>query len=94
MRADIFALGVTLHVLLTNYDVAQNLWNFPPVTTLNADVSRRMEEVIGRATQVKVEKRYTSVAELRAALLRCRGGKQIAQHLPTAGLIGASVATQ
>lgn len=80
-RSDIFALGVTLHVLLTNYDVEQNPWNYPPASTLSAGVSQRLEQVIGKATEMEVGKRFQTIAEIREALLRCKGGKESVQHL-------------
>ena len=86
-RSDIFALGVTLHVLLTNLDVAANPWNYPPVRSLNSALSKRLEQTIERATELEVEKRYPSVVEMRAALLRCRNGMRIARSLPTSGLL-------
>lgn len=71
-RSDIFALGVTLHVLLTDYDVEQTPWNYPPVTTLNPQVSQAMERVIAQATEMQVVMRYQRVAEMRDALLACQ----------------------
>lgn len=84
-RSDIFCLGVTMHVLLTNFDVGQNPWNYPPVRVLNSSVSPSLEQVIARATEIEVNKRYASIAEMRKALLRCKGAKRIAASLPTAG---------
>jgi serine/threonine-protein kinase len=81
----VFALGVTLHVLLTNLDVASKPWNYPPVRTLNPAVSKRLEQAILRATELEPDKRYQSIGELRAALLRCRNGSRIAASLPTSG---------
>lgn len=86
-RSDVFALGVTLHVLLTNLDVASNPWNYPPVRTLNSQVSKRLEQTIQRATELEIEKRYQSMVEMRAALIRCRNGARIAAGLPTSGLL-------
>ncbi|MBK8048776.1 MAG: protein kinase [Anaerolineales bacterium] len=70
-RSDVFALGVTLHVLLTDYDVEQSLWSYPPVTTLNPQISATLERIILRATEMRVSDRYQRVAELRDALMAC-----------------------
>lgn len=70
-RSDVFALGVTLHVLLTDYDVEQTPWSYPPVTSLNPEVSPQMERIIAKATQLHVAERYQAVADLRAELLAC-----------------------
>ncbi len=71
-RSDIFALGVTLHVMLTEYDVEQSPWSYPPARTLNPEVSPALERVIVRATAMRVADRYQSAAELHAALLACQ----------------------
>lgn len=73
-RSDIFALGVTLHVLLTGYDVEQSPWSYPPVRTLNPQISPAVEQAVARATELQVAKRYQSAAELRQSLLACQGG--------------------
>lgn len=71
-RSDLFSLGVTLHVLLTDYDVEQSPWSYPPVRTLNAGVSPALERIIAKATAMNVAERYQSAAEMRAALDACR----------------------
>lgn len=80
-RADIFALGVTLLVLLTGYDVTQNPWRYPPVRQLNAQVSEGLEQVINKAVALKVQERYQSIAEVRKALKSCKGAKKILASL-------------
>lgn len=83
-RSDIFALGVTLHILLTNFDVEQNPWNYPPASTLNPAVSIRLDQVIAKATELDMGARYQSIDEMRAALLQCKGARSIARQLPKA----------
>ena len=68
-RSDIFALGVTLHVLLTDYDVEQTPWHYPPVRTLNPQVSPQLEQIVAKATAMRVDERYQTAAEMRTALL-------------------------
>ena len=68
-RSDIFALGVTLHVLLTDYDVEQTPWHYPPVRTLNPQVSPQLEQIIAKATAMRLDERYQTAAAMRAALL-------------------------
>ena len=84
-RSDIFSLGVTLFVLLTNFDVAQNPWKYPPVRSLNPVISGRLEQAVAKATQSKMDQRYQSVAEFRTALMRCKGAKEISSNLPLPG---------
>jgi len=82
-RSDIFALGVTLLVLLTAYDVTQNPWAYPPASKLNPQVSARLEQVILRAVKLKVVERYQSIGELREALKTCKGARKIFATLPS-----------
>jgi len=85
-RSDIFALGVTLLVLLTSYDVSQNPWEYPLARRLNAHISEQMEAVIAKAVQLQVKDRYQSVQELRDALLQCNDARQILATLPSTKL--------
>ena len=68
-ESDIYALGATLHHLLTGRDPRDEPpFSFPPVYGLNPAISKRTSEAIQRALQMKPEDRYRSVAEFRAAL--------------------------
>lgn len=80
-RSDIFALGVTLHVLLTGYDVEQTPWKYPPIRTLNPQVSPQLEQIIVKATAMRVDERYQTAAEMRAALLATPGASQAGSRL-------------
>ena len=82
-RSDIFALGVTLLVLITGYDVTQNPWSYPPARQLNAQVSDRLEQILAKAIKLKVDERYQSIAEVRKSLKNCKGAKQIFATLPS-----------
>ena len=82
-RSDIFALGVTLYVLLTNYNVEQNPWNYPPARTINSAVSKPLEQVLAKATELELDKRFQTVEEMRTALLRDENGKILIQTLPS-----------
>lgn len=80
-RSDIFALGVTLHVLLTGYDVEQTPWHYPPVRTLNPEVSPQFEQIIAKATAMRVDQRYQTTAEMRAAFLTPHGASPAGPRL-------------
>ncbi|MBX3013603.1 MAG: protein kinase [Caldilineaceae bacterium] len=82
-RSDIFALGVTLLILLTAYDVTQNPWAYPPARQLNAQVSARLEEVILKAVKLKVQERYQTIAEMRSTLKLCKNAKKILATMPS-----------
>ena len=66
--SDVYALGATLHHLLTGRDPESKPFKFPPARQLNPRVSPRMEAVVQKATQLKPADRYQSIAEMKAAL--------------------------
>jgi serine/threonine-protein kinase len=67
-RSDIYALGVTMHRLLTLYDPTDTPFNLPPVRRLNAAVSTKVEQIIERATFMEPRRRYQTTAEMKQAL--------------------------
>ncbi|MGC9398126.1 MAG: protein kinase domain-containing protein [Anaerolineae bacterium] len=67
-RADIYALGATLHQLLTLEEPRTHLMNLPPVRKLNRNVSRRVAEAIDKAVDMDKRKRHQSMAEMWEAL--------------------------
>jgi len=67
-RSDIYALGVTLHHLLTGYDPSTTPFALPKVRQLNLAVSVRTEAAIERATQRDPAHRFQTVAEMKQAL--------------------------
>lgn len=77
-RADIYALGVLLHQLLTLRDPTTELWKFPPVRKLAPSVSRRVETALLKAVELNKSTRHQSMAEFWAAL---SGEKPAWEHL-------------
>jgi len=75
-RADVYALGATLHHLLTLRPPAAKPFHFPPVRQLNPGVSPRVEAAIMKAVDSNKGKRHQSVEEMWEALL----GKPPAQY--------------
>lgn len=67
--SDVYALGATIHHLLTGRDPESGPFKFPPVRQLNPRVSPRTEAVILRATQLRPADRYQTIAAMRAALI-------------------------
>jgi outer membrane protein assembly factor BamB/tRNA A-37 threonylcarbamoyl transferase component Bud32 len=70
-RGDIYALGATMHHLLTKRDPRLE----PPFTfhecpprSLNLEVSERLETVVMKALQYEIEDRYSSAEEMKLAL--------------------------
>jgi predicted ATPase/DNA-binding SARP family transcriptional activator len=73
-RSDIYALGATLHHLLTRRDPREEiLFSFhdTPPRSLNPDISEELEAVILRAVEHNPEDRHQSAEELKTALLAC-----------------------
>ena len=73
-RSDIYALGATLHHLLTRRDPRKEApfsFHDAPPRSLNPAISDDLEAVILKATEVLPEDRYQSAEEMRAALLAC-----------------------
>jgi len=73
-RTDVYALGATLHHLLTRRDPRKEApFTFREALprTLNPAVSEALEAVILRAIEYSPEKRYQTADEMRAALLAC-----------------------
>jgi serine/threonine protein kinase len=67
-RTDIYALGVTLHQLLTLRDPAISKFIFPPVQQLNPRVSRRVAQAIAKAIQRDPKERFQTALEMKQAL--------------------------
>ncbi len=71
-RSDLFALGSTIHRVLTQHDPANNkpsLFDFPPVRMLRPDVTIAFEKVIMKALESDVRQRWSSAAEMERAVI-------------------------
>ncbi len=68
-QSDIYALGATLHQLLTRYDPGTQLFTFPPARTLNPTVSANTEAVLAKALQDNLALRFQTAEEMRKALI-------------------------
>lgn len=67
-RSDVYALGATLHHLLTLRDPSGTPFNYPRIRTLNARVSPHVEAAIQRAVEKDPAQRWASMQEMRDAL--------------------------
>lgn len=67
-RSDIYALGATLHFLLTGRDPADDPFNFPPVRALNPAVPPALEAIVAQALRGAPDERWQSAREMRRAL--------------------------
>jgi len=70
-RGDIYALGATMHHLLSQRDPRHEppfTFHEHPPRSLNPEVSERLEAVVMKALQYEIEDRYSSAEEMKAAL--------------------------
>jgi serine/threonine protein kinase len=71
-RSDLYALGATLHRVLTHHDVAinrPNIFTFPPVRSLRPDISVAFEQVIMKALVPEIAQRWINADEMGRAIL-------------------------
>jgi serine/threonine protein kinase len=71
-RSDIYALGATLHKVLTRHDAANNqpgIFSFPSVRLLRPDVSAAFDQVIMKSLNPDVEQRWGEATEMERALM-------------------------
>ncbi len=74
--SDIYALGATMHHLLTGSDPRVEppfTFHERPIRELNPSVSPEVEAIVKRALEYKREDRYSSAQEMRRALLAVTG---------------------
>jgi serine/threonine-protein kinase len=81
-RSDIYALGATLHHLLTLRDPGDDPFRFPPVSSLNSRVPERVSRVIMKAVEQDRENRWQSVQEMVSALDQDRASVKVPQASP------------
>ena len=63
-RSDIYALGVTLHRLLTGHDPSTTPFNLPPLRHVNPAISSAMESIVQRSVDTDPRRRWASIAEI------------------------------
>lgn len=65
-RSDLYALGATMHHLLTNRDPRDYPpFNYPPVRTLNPQLSPEVERLVAKAVNNDITQRYQSAAAMK-----------------------------
>jgi serine/threonine protein kinase len=72
-KSDIYALGATLHRLLTRHEATNNkpsIFDFPTIRSLRPEISLAFDVVIGRALQKDPNARWASASDMEQAILR------------------------
>jgi serine/threonine-protein kinase len=71
-RSDIYALGVTLHRLLTNHDPVTTPFSLPPLRQLAPVVSKAMDKVVQQATEQDPDRRWQSATEIKQFIVSAK----------------------
>ena len=86
-RSDIYALGATLHELLTGADPTAQPFVFIPPRTLNSSISPSLSKVMMRAVNLNPGDRFPSAKAMRDALEKTTRPRRfrlpVIQHQPT-----------
>ncbi len=72
-RSDIYALGATLHRLLTRHEATNNkpsIFDFPTIRSIRPEVTQPFDDIIGRALQKNPASRWASATQMEQAILR------------------------
>jgi serine/threonine protein kinase len=72
-RSDLYALGATLHHLVTGRDPAPTPFKFPAVRSLDPSLPIQLDVLIGRCVEMDVDRRPTSAEDVRDTLIHIRG---------------------
>ncbi len=76
--SDIYALGATLHHLLTGRDPTDEPpFSFPPARSINPSLSPHVSDALQRALQMKPEDRFGSIKEFQQALRPDKQARQV-----------------
>jgi serine/threonine protein kinase len=95
-RSDLYALGATVHRLLTRHDPTNNkpsIFTFPPLRSLRPDLSVAFDQIIMRALMQDVEQRWPSADEMERVVLNLPPLSVIPPVLPS-GASGAGLSPQ
>ncbi len=82
VRSDIYALGATLHHLVTGQDPSHNPFTFEPVRRWNPAVSPTFEEAIAKAVNLKSDQRWQNMEQMRQALVSQPPGRPPVERPP------------
>lgn len=69
-QADVYALGVSLHQLLTNFDPTGSPFNLPDISSQNPAVPPHLAAVIATAYENEMSRRYLTITEFQRDFMR------------------------
>jgi len=88
-RSDVYALGATLHHLLSGRDPRQcQPFTYPPLGSLVPGLHPTVEVVVARAVTFRLEDRFDTMDDLRRALGLARAGRALPPRLRGAAPAG------
>ncbi|PDW03351.1 serine/threonine protein kinase [Candidatus Viridilinea mediisalina] len=82
-QSDIYALGATLHHLLSGRTPDPASFSFAPLRALVPTITPQSEALVARALDVQQANRFQSIAELRTALVAAQAARAQADLMPT-----------
>ena len=68
-RTDVYALGATLHHMLTGRDPSSDPFQFPSARSLNPGLSASIDQIVARAVALDPNQRWPTIGDLHHALL-------------------------
>jgi serine/threonine protein kinase len=95
-RSDLYALGATIHRLLTRHDAVNNkpsVFAFPTIRSLRPDVSVAFDRVIMRALEPNIEQRWSGAEEMERGVINLPPLSP-APSMPQPGMSGAGFLPQ
>jgi serine/threonine protein kinase len=91
-RSDIFSFGATLYHLLTNQDMMQFNFKFPPVRNFSPDTPEWFEKVLSRCLALNPGERYQNMKDLAADIVMEQPSKGGAGAQGAPGLFSSTTA--
>lgn len=81
-RSDLYALGASLHHMVTGRDPAPTPFKYPLIRSINPDLPPQLEAFLARCVEMEEELRCQSAAEAREALAQIRGAAIAEMNAP------------
>lgn len=93
-QSDLYSLGVVLHSLLTGHSPLskgiEHIFKFEPLNLFRNDLLPELQDIISKATEKKVKKRYNSAEELKDCLIEMKRKIINREFFETSGMVSPS----